>query len=231
MQVLYVEDSKTLREGVSLALRKDGYTVTATGDGREGLEQAQFDNFDLIILDVMLPGMNGIEILRTLRAEGNKTPILILTARLAVEERIEGLDVGCDDYLVKPFDIRELLARARALIRRQFDSQDSTLKIGKLRVETATRRAYYDDTPLAIRAREFDILELLALKAGKLVSRQDILEHVYDHAKDLKSNAIDAAVCILRKHLSEAGADKMITTVIRRGYVLEGNDNEHAKRS
>ncbi len=228
MQVLYVEDSKTLREGVAIALRKASYVVTTAADGTEGLEIAQTNDFAVIILDVMLPGISGLEILRRLRAEKNPAAVLILTSRQAVEDRIDGLDLGCDDYMVKPFDIRELLARVRALVRRGFETRSARIEVGKLRVDPSTRRAYYGDREVLLRPREFDVLELFALRAGKLVTRFDLLNHLYDHATDLKSNAIDSAICTLRKRLTEAGANDVITTVSRRGYLLEADGRDHA---
>jgi DNA-binding response OmpR family regulator len=177
--------------------------------------------FDAIILDVMLPGLSGFEILRRLRKEGNETEVLLLTARSGIEDRVEGLDLGADDYLVKPFAFEELLARLRVLMRRRFGRIVDDLRLGNLRIDFAARRLFVVDKEVSLRPREFDIFEYLAQRSGKVVSRTQLVEHAYDHAKNLSSNAIDSAICTVRKHLAGAGADVTITTVPKRGYVLD----------
>jgi len=221
MKILYVEDSPTLRKSVAKGLRRAGYTVTVSADGPEGLDIALVHDFDVIVLDVMLPGLSGFEILKRLRDSGDRTEVLLLTARISVEDRVTGLDLGADDYLVKPFAFEELLARIRVLVRRSFESKTNVLFFAGIRIDLSARRIFFQDREISLRPREFDILECLALKSGKIVSRTELIEHVYDHAVDLKSNTVDSAICNIRKCLSDAGAEHIITTVPRRGYLLD----------
>jgi DNA-binding response OmpR family regulator len=222
MQVLYVEDSPTLRETVSFGLHREGFTVTTAADGNEGLNAALIYEYDVIVLDVMLPGIDGYEVLKRLRAEGNSAEILLLSARSSVDDRVFGLDLGADDYLVKPFAFSELVARIRTLVRRKFGTKENVISVGGLRIDLSSRRLFSESEEVKIRPREFDILGYLALRAGKVVSRTELIEHLYDHAATLKSNAVDSAICNLRKTLENAGHGDLITTVPRRGYLLEG---------
>ena len=222
MRVLFVEDSNHLRNYVAKALKRAGYAVDTAPDGEEGLYLAETTEYDAIILDLMLPKIDGIEILRRLRAGGCKTHLLILTARTAVQDRVAGLDLGADDYLPKPFAIEELVARVHALVRRGYDTKRSEITIGPLKVDTAAKRVTLDSEDLKVPPREYALLEYLAMRKGQIVSREEIENHVYDHAKEVRSNAVDSAVCLLRKRLHQ-GEHQFLRTVHRQGYVLEAH--------
>lgn len=221
MQVLYIEDSATLRKTVSLGLRQAGFKVTTAGDGVEGLNSALVYNYDVIVLDIMLPGLNGYEVLKRLRSEGHEAAVLLLSARSGVDDRVAGLDMGADDYLVKPFAFSELVARIRSLMRRKFGTKENVISVGELKIDLLARRIFFRDEELHLRRREFDILGYLSLRAKRVVSRTELVEHLYDHAADLKSNAIDSAICGIRKVLDEVGCGAWISTIPRRGYLFE----------
>lgn len=207
MRVLVVEDEPDLRSAVSQALREEGYAVDESGEGREGLFKATSWDYDAIVLDLMLPGLDGWEILTRLRRT-HRTPVLILTARDGLEERVRGLDQGADDYLVKPFELAELLARLRALIRRAAGTAHPELAIGDVLVDTARRRVLREGEPVALTAREYALVELLALHQGRLVSRTMIYEHLFDENEDTLSNLVDVHVHNVRKKL---GKDFIVT--------------------
>lgn len=222
MRVLFVEDSNHLRNYVSKALKRAGYATDTAPDGEEGLFLASTNEYDAIVLDLMLPKMHGLDILQRLRRKGCKTHILILTARTAIEDRVTGLDLGADDYLVKPFAVEELVARVHALVRRGYDTKSAVLAIGDLEVDTAAKRVSLSGEALTVPPREYALLEYLALRKGQIVSREEIENHVYDHAKEVRSNAVDSAICLLRKRLHRDG-QKFLKTVHRQGYVLEAH--------
>lgn len=220
MRVLVIEDFEPLRRSIVKGLRKAGMAVDDTGQGEEGLWYAKSNPYDAIILDLMLPGMDGLTILRKLRAEGSSHHILILTARDTVEDRVRGLDAGADDYLVKPFAFDELLARVRALIRRGYQAKSPLVEIGPLRLDTVQQRAWVRGQPLDLTAREYALLEYLALRAGQVVSRSDIWEHVYDFHSEASSNVVDVYVSYLRRKLDQPDQPSLIQTVRGRGYRL-----------
>ena len=205
MRLLVVEDYAPLRKAVVRALQEAGYAVDATGEGQEGLWYAQSNDYDLIVLDLMLPGLDGWSILRSLREEGIQTHVLILTARDAVEDRVEGLDLGADDYLVKPFALDELLARVRALLRRQYQSKSPLIKVADLELDQATRQVRRGGREIDLTRREYALLEYLALRAGEVVSRGDIWEHLYEFNSQAQSNVVDVYIGYLRKKLDRPG--------------------------
>ena len=222
MRVLLVEDSVRLRETIAVALRRSGYAVDATGDGREGLWMAQDHDYDAAILDVMLPSMDGLEVLKALRAQGDETPVMFLTARDGIDDRVAGLRGGADDYLVKPFALDELLARVEVLCRRGYRKASSVIDVDDLRVDLTARSATRAGVVLDLTAREFALLEHLALRAGHVVTRTQIEEHIYDDLVSPMSNVVDAAVYALRKKLAvRAESQPLIHTRRGQGYVLE----------
>lgn len=227
MRILVVEDSNTLRSALERGLRKCGFCVDTAADGEAGLDLALVHSFDVIVLDLMLPKCDGMEVLRQMRAAKADTPVLILTAMADVEHRVAGINAGADDYLVKPFAFAELLARVRALIRRRFGGTANAKQIGNLRIDAAAGRAFVADTEVAVQPREFALLDYLSRREGHIASRSDIMEHLYDHNTDLHSNAIDSAVSKLRKALREAGAAVEIRAIPRRGYCLEAAGEAH----
>jgi DNA-binding response OmpR family regulator len=220
MKVLLVEDYPPLQKSVSRGLREAGFAVDATGDGEEALWYARSGEHDAIVLDLMLPKIDGLTILRRLRAEGSGVPVLILTAKDTVEDRVRGLDLGADDYLVKPFAFEELLARVRALVRRKYDTRSPAVQVGDLVLDTAGRTARRDDEPIPLTPREYALLELLAFRAGEVVTRTEIGEHIYDFDGEPDSNVIDVYVGHLRKRLEAGGRPRLIHTRRGIGYVL-----------
>ncbi len=220
MRILVVEDHAVLREAVVSALREVGCAVDASGDGNEGLWFATSFSYDAIILDIMLPGLDGLAVLRRLRADGKQVPVLLLTARDAVEDRVVGLDAGADDYLVKPCAVSELLARVRSLARRGSFRREPVLRCGRLSVDTAARRAAVDATTMVLTVREFAILEVLAQRPGEVVARTDLWERCYDAEAEPNSNVIDVYVGYVRRKLAKAGLSDAIRTVRGAGYVL-----------
>lgn len=215
MRVLVVEDDPTLLKSLAAVLREENYAVDTAADGEEGLFKAQSGSYDALVLDVMLPFMNGWQVLEKLRLH-HQTPVLMLTARDAVQDRVKGLDSGADDYLTKPFDVDELLARLRALIRRAAGQTSPILKMGVLSVDTAARRAEVDGEPVALTAREYALLEYLALHQGQVISRTELYEHLFDEEEASLSNLLDVHVSNLRKKL---GGD-VITTRRGHGYCI-----------
>ena len=220
MKVLLVEDYAALRKSVARGLREAGFAVDATGDGEEALWYALSGNHDAIVLDLMLPKVDGLTILGRLRREGNPVPVLILTAKDTVDDRVRGLDLGADDYLVKPFALDELLARVRALVRRKYESRSPVIRVGDLVVDTSGRAVRRGKRGLALTPREYALLELLALRAGQVVSRTEISEHLYDFDGEPDSNVIDVYVARLRKRLEHGGQPRLIHTRRGLGYVL-----------
>lgn len=207
MRVLVVEDEPDLRSAVCQALREEGYAVDDSGDGKEALFKAVSYEYDAVVLDLMLPGMNGWDFLTRLRRT-HRTPVLVLTARDGVRDRVRGLDLGADDYLVKPFDLAELLARLRALIRRAAGAAHPDLVVGDVVVDTARRRVLQAGEPILLTAREYALVELLALHQGRLVTRSMIYEHLFDENEDSLSNLVDVHVHNVRKKL---GKDFIVT--------------------
>lgn len=219
MRILLVEDYPPLVRSVTQGLREAGYAVETAADGSQGLALAQAAAWDAIILDVMLPGLDGFEVLRALRAANLRTPVLMLTARDAVADRVHGLDLGADDYLLKPFAFEELLARLRAVVRRGYQGPDNTVRVADLEIDTAARVVRRAGEVIALSAREYALLEYLAARAGQVVSRAEIWEHVYDFAADPSSNVIDVYIGYLRKKLDQR-EPRLIHTRRGQGYLL-----------
>jgi DNA-binding response OmpR family regulator len=217
MRLLVVEDDVKLVRALQRGLQIEGYAVDVAHRGDEALAHADANEYDAIVLDLMLPGLDGFAVCKALREREHWTPVLMLTARAGVQDRIRGLDAGADDYLVKPFDFGELLARLRALMRRGPADQPSALEIGDLSVDPATRIATRDGTQVELTATEFAVLEFLARQPGRVVSRAQLLEHVWDENYDGSPNIIDVYVGYLRKKLGR----ELIRTVRGTGFVLE----------
>lgn len=216
MRLLIVEDEPDLLAGLARALRKQGYAVDTAADGEDGLHKALTTDFDAIVLDVMLPLIDGWEILARLR-ETKSTPVLMLTARDSSADRVRGLDGGADDYLVKPFDIPELFARLRAIIRRGANISRATLDLGEVHIDTAARTVTRAGEPVTLTAREYVMLEYLALHRGEVVTRTDLYEHLFDENEATLSNILDVHVFNLRKKLGQ----EIITTRRGHGYCIE----------
>lgn len=216
MRVLVVEDDPDLRRSLAATLREENYAVDAASDGTEGFERARDNDYDLIVLDVMLPGLNGWELLQKLRPT-KTTPVLMLTARDAVQDRVKGLNQGADDYLTKPFDIEELLARIRALIRRAAGQSQTLLTIRDLSIDTALRKVLWRGEEVPVTAREYALVEYLALHQGVVVSRTTLYEHLFDEDDSTLSNLLDVHVSNLRKKLGP----EVITTRRGHGYCIE----------
>jgi two-component system copper resistance phosphate regulon response regulator CusR len=221
MRVLLVEDEPSAARVLAKGLREQSYAVDISGDGDSAIYQAAMTEYDAIVLDVMLPGSDGFTVCRTIRAAGSAVPILMLTARDAVDARIEGLDCGADDYLVKPFDFGELLARLRALIRRgRQPILPERLAAGPLLLDTRGRRVTVAGRDMSLTAKEYALLEYLVRRSGDVVSRSDLAEHVWDEYYDPMSNVVDVYVQRLRRKLGQAGADSLIRTRRGEGYQL-----------
>ena len=219
--MLLVEDSSRLRESLVEGLRRCGYAVDGTGDGREGLIHAATTDYDVIVLDLMLPGMDGLTILSRLRAKNRQMPVLILSARDTVEDRVRGLRGGADDYLVKPFDFDELLARIEALTRRTEGRRDPRIVLGHVVVDTVSKRVTRGGTAVALTRREYAVLEYLALHRGRPVRRLELEEHVYDDRTRVLSNVIDSTVCALRGKLDAPERGSLIRTRRGIGYEID----------
>jgi two-component system copper resistance phosphate regulon response regulator CusR len=221
VRVLLVEDEPQAAVVLAKGLREQSYAVDVAADGETALFQVGTTDYDALILDVMLPRVDGLAVCRSIREAGNAVPILMVTARDAVESRIQGLDCGADDYLVKPYDFGELLARLRALIRRGAQPVlPDRLVVGPLTVETRSRRARVRSMEMALTAKEYALLEYLARRAGDVVSRSDIAEHVWDEHYDPMSNVVDVYIQRLRRKLEVAGEDTLIRTRRGEGYQL-----------
>lgn len=211
MRLLVIEDEADLLASLAKALREEGYAVDTAGDGEEGLYKAESWAYDAIVLDVMLPRLDGWQVLQRLR-KTKKTPVLMLTARDAARDRVRGLDTGADDYVVKPFDLNELFARLRALIRRAAGQPGNVLEIGAVQINTAARLVAREGQPVPLTAREYALLEFLALHRGEVVTRTTLYEHLFDEDDATLSNLLDVHVSNLRKKL---GAEFIVT---RRGH-------------
>jgi two-component system copper resistance phosphate regulon response regulator CusR len=220
MRVLVVEDYELLRESIVQGLEEAGFAVDSAGDGETALWHARGGGYDVIVLDLMLPKIDGLEVLRRLRAQDRSVCVLILTARDSSDDRVKGLDLGADDYLVKPFVFAELVARVKALVRRKYDAKSPVVRVGDLEVDTAARVARRGGKVIELSAREYALLEFLSVRAGQVVSRNDIWEHVYDGASTPESNVVDVFIRHLRRKLEMPPLTPIIHTRRGLGYVL-----------
>ena len=220
MRVLVIEDSLHLSEAIATGLRKSGFAVDVAFDGNSGLFQAKSLDYDVIVLDVMLPGVDGLAVLAGLRRAGRQSHVLMLTARDTIEDRVRGLRAGADDYLVKPFAFDELLARIDALVRRKHVSKNPVHVLRGLRINTASRTIERDGEVLELPARQYSLLELLVLNAGKVLSRSQIESHLYDESSEPMSNVVDTTIYALRKRIDRPGEPSLIQTRRGQGYIL-----------
>jgi len=221
MRLLVVEDDQRLAAVLRQGLKEQGYAVDLAKDGPHGLELALTSSYDAILLDVMLPGRSGLDVLPDLRAQGVRSPVLVLSARSAVEDRIRGLDLGADDYLSKPFEFRELLARLRAITRRPAVEPHTTLKFADLEMDVARRRVLRAGRPIDLTTKEFALLEYFLRKKRLLLTRSMILDHVWDFDYDGGSNLVEVYVNYLRRKTEQNGGVRLIHTVRGAGYVLK----------
>jgi DNA-binding response OmpR family regulator len=219
MRLLVVEDDPRLSEVIVRGLREDGYAVDSVGDGQSALYQLAINTYDAVVLDVMIPPPNGFDVCRQMRASHLATPVLMLTARDAVDDRIHGLDAGADDYLVKPFAFAELLARIRALLRRTPLVAAPTLQVGDLIINTASHRVLRGEQEIVLTSKEYALLEYLARNAGRVISRSEIAEHVWDERFDPFSNVIDVYINRLRRKVDRAEPHRIVTRR-NEGYML-----------
>jgi len=220
MRLLVAEDHPTLARSIANGLRDEGYAVDLTFDGEEALHMATVNPYDGIVLDIMLPQRDGFSILQALRRKGLATPVLFLTARDAVDDRVKGLDLGADDYLVKPFAFEELLARVRAMVRRGHHQTSSVISVGDLEVDTAKKCARRGAKNIDLSAREYSLLEYLAHRQGQVVSRTQIWEHLYDEHDEASSNVVDVYIGYIRNKIDKDFPSKLIHTKRGQGYML-----------
>ncbi len=218
MRILIVEDYPPLRDSLVRTLKDEAYGVDAAGDGEEGLWYAQGNDYDAIVLDIMLPKKDGIEVLKALRAGGDATPVLLLTALGGSEDVVRGLDAGADDYLTKPFSVEVLLARVRAMVRRRYQQRSPELVLGAITIDTAAQAVHVAGEDVALTAREYALLEFLSRRVGEVVSRSEIWEHLYAFHSEATSNVVDVYIGYLRRKLGEGASQ--IETLRGRGYRL-----------
>ena len=221
MRILLVEDSLRLQEAIGTGLREMGYAVDIAGDGEDGLWRAETDEYDVLVLDLMLPKLDGLSVLSRLREQGKTTHVLILTARDKVEDRVRGLQMGADDYLVKPFNFLELVARIQALARRAHGVKTPRITLGDLVIDTSACAVTRAGEPVELTPREYALLEFLAFRRGQVVSRTQIEQHIYDERVEPASNVVDSAICMLRRKVDRPGAASLIQTRRGLGYILE----------
>jgi len=220
MRVLLVEDDARIARFISKGLRERAYAVDIVGNGEEALYQVAINTYDLVILDVMLPGRSGFEVCRELRKSGERMPILMLTARDAVEDRVTGLDQGADDYLTKPFEFRELLARLRALLRRSGELRPAQIVVADLKLDTGAQTVSRGNSNIPLTTKEYALLEFLARNAGRVVGRAEIAEHVWDETFDPFSNLIEVYVNRVRRKIDLGSAKTLLHTRRGAGYIL-----------
>jgi two-component system cell cycle response regulator CtrA len=232
MRILLVEDDTATAKSIEMMLRSEGYVCDTTDLGEDGLEIGKLYDYDIILLDLMLPDIDGYEVLRRLRASQVRTPILILSGLAELDAKIKGLGFGADDYLTKPFDKRELIARIQAIVRRSKGHSDSVIRTGKLTVNLDTRTAEVEAQPLHLTGKEYGILELLSLRKGTTLTKEMFLNHLYGGMDEPELKIIDVFICKLRKKLTAAcGGENYIHTVWGRGYVLREPTDEDLRQS
>lgn len=223
MKLLVVEDEKRLAKLIKQGLEENDFVVDLSHDGEEGLYMAENTPYDAIVLDIMLPSMDGLTILQILRDKNFETPVLMLTARGELEDRLKGLNRGADDYITKPFDLEELIARLRSVIRRSKGKASPMLEVADLCIDTNARTVTRNGKEIQLSAREFTLLEHLAINAGRVVSRTELIEHLYDSEYDWESNVIDVYINYLRKKIDREFDRPLIHTIRGAGYVLKAN--------
>lgn len=221
MRVLLIEDDVTIARLLKEGLEDESYAVDVANDGSEGYRTAAADEYDVIILDIMLPGMNGYEVCRALRNDDNKTPILMLTARDAERDIVEGLDTGADDYLAKPFSFDVLLARIRALLRRPNGKLEEILQVGDLKLDPSSKKVTRASQEISLTAKEYGVLEYLMRNKGKVLSKEQIISHVWDFDADVLPNNVELFIMFLRRKIDKPFKSKLIHTVSGFGYKLE----------
>lgn len=226
MKLLLVEDDKPLLEGIITVLKEENYDVESCLDGEEGLYLAKQNIYDAIILDIMLPSVNGLTIVKTLRNEGIQTPILLLTAKDSVEDRVRGLDAGADDYLVKPFAVPELLARVRVLLRAKGSGNEQKISYGPLWINKQEHDGYAANTKLNLTVKEYELLEYFILNQEQILPRDQILNRIWGLESEVGFGVVDVYVHHLRKKLGECQLDHYIGTIRGIGFMLKGNDDD-----
>jgi DNA-binding response OmpR family regulator len=221
MKILIVEDSERLRRSLGEGLRRSGFVVDVATDGEEGYAFATVNDYDVVVLDLMLPKLDGLTLLRRLRLQGKKTHVLILSAKDQVADRVAGLNLGADDYLAKPFSFDELVARLRALVRRRYAEKDPCLRAGPVELDTAAKAVRVAGAPVALAPLEYRLLELLMLRRGRVLARAEILDRLYDSAAEIASNVVEALVYALRRKIQPPGAAEIVVTRRGQGYLIE----------
>ena len=221
MRLLVAEDQKDLNDIITKTLTRNHYTVDSCFDGEEALDYLDMTEYDAVILDIMMPKKNGLEVLKTLRASGNSVPVLLLTARDSISDRVTGLDAGADDYLIKPFAFEELLARIRAMLRKREGRAQNRCQVANLTVDFDTRTVMRDSVPITLSSKEFSILEYLVNNQGIVLSRDRIEQHIWNYDYEGGSNVVDVYIRYLRKKIDDCFEPKLIHTVRGAGYVLK----------
>lgn len=224
MKILLAEDEIDLNNIVTKYLKKNGYSVESVFNGEEALDYLEYDEYDLIILDIMMPKINGFEVIKKLRSKGNHTPILLLTARNSSEDKVKGLDLGADDYIVKPFDFNELTARIRTIVRRRYGNSSNELSIGDLVLDTSKKTVTRAGKTIELTGKEYSILEYLMQSKNRILSREQIKTHVWDYDYEGDSNIIDVLIKNIRKKIHIEDGKQIIYTKRGIGYVVKDED-------
>ncbi|MBQ9060417.1 MAG: response regulator transcription factor [Firmicutes bacterium] len=220
MRILIAEDEKDLNELVCRKLTREGYSVDACFNGEEALEYLDAADYDGVILDIMMPGVDGLQVLQRMRQKGDRTPVMFLTARDSIEDRVRGLDAGAADYLVKPFSFKELTARIRAMTREKYGEASSLLQVGDLTLDTASRKVERGGRQIELSAKEFSLLQYMMMNKGIVLSRERIEDHVWNYDYEGGTNVVDVYIRYLRRKIDEGEEQKLIQTVRGRGYVI-----------
>lgn len=224
MKILVVEDEKDLNSVISRHLKKNNFSVDSVFNGEDALDYLSYENYDLVILDIMMPKISGYQVIKELRTKKNDTPVLMLTAKDSIDDKVKGLDSGADDYLVKPFDFNELLARIRAIVRRKYGNISNQIVIEDLILDLAKKTVTRNNINIDLTAKEYEVLEYLMQNKGHILSREQIREHVWDFDYDGESNIIDVLIKNIRKKIDIDSSKQLISTKRGLGYVIKESD-------